>query len=475
MANSFNKISYYDLRHEVKRGSFSAIIGRQAEQARLTRVVNRKLANNALVAGQSGIGKTALLHGWLKSAADGLPGTLVQLETDSVHTLGAGNLAPAVLEKFQEAFSVLPPGLVVIDDFGALVYNRLPLLQNFLVILEPLLASEQIRVLLACEDQELDWILQMEPGFAKWFEILSLKNQSLAEQMEILKLALGRLQTAGQPVAVSEPVMQLICALSERYAKLGQAPEAGINILDECLAFARSNPPASEAGHKAEVSQETVYQIVADKTGIPYSQIAATEMELLKNLEAELNAVVIGQKQALAIVTDSIKRAKLGLKNVKRPLGSFLFLGPSGVGKTETCRKLAEIVFGRKETFVRLDMSELGQEHTVQRLLGAPPGYIGYETGGYLTNAVRDEPHSLVLLDEIEKAHPKAFDVFLQVLEDGRLTSGQGETIDFKQSIVMATSNLGVPEILAGWQRGEDIHSPEFLQQTIIPALSKSF
>jgi len=282
-----------------------------------------------------------------------------------------------------------------------------------------------------------------------------------------VNLTLQKMQTI-LPVAAPLPILQLICELTEKFSKLGQTPRSSINVLDESLAQARAT--------SAPILQEDqVYRVVADKTGIPFSQLAASERSLLQNLEKDLNEVVIGQTKPIHIIASTIQRAKLGLKNSRRPLGSFLFLGPSGVGKTETCRQLAEKVFGRKETFVRIDMSEFGQEHTVQRLLGAPPGYIGYETGGYLTNAVREEPHSLILLDEIEKAHPKAFDIFLQVLEDGRLTSGQGETVDFTQSILAATSNAAVPEILAGWKNREDIFGPAFLRDKIMPVLFKTF
>ncbi len=466
MLNGFNKISYYDLRHEAKRGTMPDIVGRKEEQRRLDRIVDRRLQNNCIVAGPGGIGKTAVVRGWANNFAKRKESPLlIELSTEDFHALSKPT--PVVMEKYEEACATIPPCVLFIDDFGTLVFNRMALLQNLFILLEPLLESPEVRVILSMEPAELDWILATEPGFKKWFEIMILKNQPMEEQIEILNLTLQKMQTAS-PVEVPFPILKLICELAEKFSKLGQTPRSSINVLDESLAQARSTAAKI-------LEEEQVYRVVADKTGIPFSQLAASERSLLQNLEKDLNEVVIGQDKPIHTIVSTIQRAKLGLKNARRPLGSFLFLGPSGVGKTETCRQLAEKVFGRKETFVRIDMSEFAQEHTVQRLLGAPPGYIGYETGGYLTNAVREEPHSLILLDEIEKAHPKAFDIFLQVLEDGRLTSGQGETVDFTQSILAATSNAAVPEILSGWQNGEDIFSADFLRIKIMPALFKIF
>lgn len=466
MLNGFNKISYYDLRHEAGRGTLPDIVGRKEEQDRLDRIVDRRLQNNCMVVGPGGIGKTALVRGWAKNFIQrGKSPALLELGAEDFHALVKPT--PVVMEKYEEALATIPPSVLFIDDFGTLVFNRVPLLQNFFILLEPLLASPQVRVVLSMTSAEMDWILLTEPGFKKWFEIMTLKNQPAEQLVEILNLSLKKIQST-EPIETPAAVLKLIGELSEKFAKLGQAPRSSINILDESLAMARS-------ARAKILLEEQVYRVVADKTGIPFSQLMASDRSLLQNLEKDLNEAVIGQTKPIHIVASTIQRAKLGLKNAHRPLGSFLFLGPSGVGKTETCRQLAEKVFGRKETFVRLDMSEFGQEHTVQRLLGAPPGYIGYETGGYLTNAVRDEPHSLILLDEIEKAHPKAFDIFLQVLEDGRLTSGQGETVDFTQSIIAATSNAAVPEILAGWEAGEDIFGPQFLRDRVMPQLSRIF
>ncbi len=198
---------------------------------------------------------------------------------------------------------------------------------------------------------------------------------------------------------------------------------------------------------KEEVDAEQVAQIVARWTGIPVSRLVEGEREKLRRMEDELGARVVGQEHALKAVSDAVRRSRAGLGDPARPIGSFLFLGPTGVGKTETCKALAEFLFDTEEAIVRVDMSEYGEKHSVARLVGAPPGYVGYEEGGALTEAVRRRPYGVVLLDEIEKAHPDVYNVLLQVLDDGRLTDGQGRTVDFKNTIVVMTSNVGSAQI----------------------------
>jgi len=294
-----------------------------------------------------------------------------------------------------------------------------------------------------------------------------LSPQPAAEQALILRRALERI-TKAPGLTVSDDIIDLVLSLAGRFPTLGQLPTSGIKILDESLTLAL-------ARNSQTVSEEDVYKVVSDKTGVPLTQLKTSDKELLNNLEKELGAKIVGQRQPLFKITSTIKRARLGLRNPDRPLGSFLCLGPSGVGKTETAKLVAEKVFGEKESFIRIDMSEFTQAHTVARLVGAPAGYVGFDEGGGLTNAVKNSPYSLVLLDEIEKAHPKIFDIFLQILDDGRLTSGQGETVDFTQTIIMATSNLGINEIIGGFNGQADLNSESFIRGKLMPELAKAF
>ncbi len=464
----FNKISYYDLKLEAMKGRLAAVVGRRDEFSRISRVIARHIHNNCILVGNSGVGKTALIHGWAQSTLldenrSMLP--IVQLEAESFASFGSAGTIP--LQRYKEAFESLPPCVLVIDDFGGIVYNKPSAVHTMLQLLRPVAESGQVQLMLVMETKEHKWLENEQPNFLNFFETIPVKEQSHAEQLEILKNSQEWFRSK-QAAGADDVLLELILQLVQRFAMLGQLPASAVKILDEVLALA-------QAEGRMQAAESDVYRVVSDKAGIPLSQLQVSEKEQLKNLERNLNSRIIGQPAALSRIASTIKRAKLGLKNPGRPLGSFLVLGPSGVGKTETAKFLAETVFGKSDSFIRIDMSEFGQEHTVARLIGSPAGYVGFDAGGGLTNAVKQEPYSLVLLDEIEKAHPKIFDIFLQILDDGRLTSGQGETIDFTQTIVMATSNMGVEEIIRGHETGEDVHSDSFFQQRLVPVLSKSF
>jgi len=236
-----------------------------------------------------------------------------------------------------------------------------------------------------------------------------------------------------------------------------------------------------EVPEKMTVTEDEIASIVAEWTGIPVKKLAATESERLLNLEDELHKRVINQNEAVEAVARAVRRSRAGLKDPKRPIGSFIFLGPTGVGKTELAKALAEVMFGDEDAIVRLDMSEYQERHTVSRLVGAPPGYVGYEEGGQLTEAVRRKPYSVILLDEIEKAHPDVFNVLLQVLEDGRLTEAQGRTVDFRNTVIIMTSNVGAEDITgkAGLgftaDRGSQVLSHEDMKERVTDALKRVF
>jgi ATP-dependent Clp protease ATP-binding subunit ClpC len=465
--SDFSKINYYDLKLEAQAGRLLSLVGRQEEADRLTRIISKDLHNNCLIVGDSGSGKTALLHGWSKNLlSDAAHSDLhtVQLEAESF----AGLQSPVGFSsKYQDALTGLPACVLIIDDFGRLVFNKPLALQAMFRLLKSSLDNPSVRVILTAEPHQLRWMEEQDPSFVHALEIFPLKPQSTADNELILRQTSNLFQKK-RAVTVEAAMLKTIIDLCQRFPKLGQLPGSAIKILDESFG-------ASIAAKQPELTESLVQKIVSDKTGVPLSQLATNEVALLKTLGARLGQRIVGQEPALATITNIIQRAKLGLKNPRRPLGSFLVLGPSGVGKTETAKTLAELVYGRATSFVRIDMSEFGEANTVPRLIGAPPGYVGYDAGGGLTNPIKDEPYSLVLLDEIEKAHSKIFDVFLQILDDGRVTSGQGETVDFTQTIIMATSNLAVEEIITGFGRQENINDPEFIRARLLPVLTKSF
>jgi ATP-dependent Clp protease ATP-binding subunit ClpA len=465
--NKTKKIAYHDLREEAQRERLPALVGRRDEIARLDRLLGQRINNNALVVGPSGIGKTALIYGWVRHLS-GHPRydryALLQLDTEHLYELGSD---AALEERYAEAFAHMPACVLFIDDFGRELGKNAALAQHIHRVYKHLLMRPDVHVVLALDPHEHAWLLREYPAFTHLFETLVLKNQTTSEYARILAKKVPLLNSRHRVIVPDDSLLEIV-ALAERFPSLGQLPRSAIHLLDESVSSCATQ-------EQKILTSEAIIQLVEAKTGVPGARMKQGELQGIKDLADTLNKHIVDQREAIAKIAATLQRAKLGLRNPHRPLGSFLLLGPSGVGKTETAKCVAEIMFGRAESFTRIDMSEFQQEHTVQRLIGAPPGYVGYEEGGALTNALRKEPHSLILLDEIEKAHPKVFDVFLQVLDDGRLTSGQSETIDARHAIFMATSNAAVQEILEAHAQKRHIDDESFVAETVLPILAKTF
>jgi ATP-dependent Clp protease ATP-binding subunit ClpA len=464
---NFKKTEYYDLREEIVLGKFPKVIGRTEEMDRLTRIINRSLNNNIIIVSQSGTGKTSLVYGWIEKIIkqDRYKQLgFVQLGHDHLFRFDSGSEEGIY---FKNVMSELPACVLFIDNFGRTVYGNSNLLSNTARLYNDILKNPEVKTILTMEPKEYAWIEREYPAFVKMFETVKLKKQHTFEYVQILQSKMLQLNK-NHKIIVSSIEMEEIISHVERFPSLGTLPQAAISLLDEGIVLAKSM-------NKKMLTSEIISNIISTKIGIPKMQLSGNEIEILKNLNKTLHSKIINQTKPVDKIIQTLQRAKLGIRNPSKPLGSFLILGPSGVGKTETAKLISEIMFGRKESFMRFDMSEFGQDHTVQRLIGAPAGYSGYESGGALTNALQKEPHCLILLDEIEKAHPKIFDIFLQVLDDGRLTSGQNETVDACNSIIMATSNTGVSVILEEFNKGGNIMDEKFIQEKIIPELSKTF
>jgi ATP-dependent Clp protease ATP-binding subunit ClpC len=466
--SDFSKISYYDLKLEAKNGRLPEIIGYDKEIDRLSRTLSRSLQHNICLVAPSGSGKTALIFAWAKTAA-----TSPMFKDKKVALLDAstlqkiGQLQQSSLSNYQEAFGSLNNCILVIDSFGEMIYQNPNALQNWNTLLKPLFFNEKMNVILSMQPEELDWLMANKSHFLSHFETLKLEPQKEQSQKEILEQALVKF---GPGVSAEPGVLDLILKLCQRFPILGQLPKSSIQLLDEAVADIRSDPNTELILTKAAVEK-----IAAEKTGVPQGQLSQDDRALLKNLPQILQSKIIGQDRSISKIISVIQRARLGLRSQTKPLGSFLVLGPSGVGKTETAKILAETLYGSQKHFLRIDMSEFGESHATARLLGSPAGYVGYEEGGQLTNHFKNQPYSLLLLDEIEKAHSKIFDTFLQILDDGRITSAKGETVDLTQSIIMATSNLAVEEILEGYSEGQDLYDENFIKHKIIPKLLQNF
>jgi ATP-dependent Clp protease ATP-binding subunit ClpA len=464
---NLKKIKYNDLKEEALLDKFPKVIGRVDEMERITRIINRSVNNNIIIVGPSGIGKTTLVYGWIKNILKKeryKSMDFLQFETDHLFNFESNSEEG---EYFKNITSQVLDCVIFIDNFGRNIYNNASLLQNTANLYSEIFKNKETRLIISMEPYEYNWIENAYPSFTKSFEVLRLKKQSKFEYVKIIENKLPKLNKIYK-IIVPSTIMEETITYVERFPVLGQLPQSAINLIDEGIVMAK-------VMNKKVLDEEIISNIVASKINIPKMQLTQNNIEILKSLDQTLNSKIIGQKESIKKIIEILQRAKLGIRNPKKPLGSFLILGPSGVGKTETAKLISEVMFGRSESFIRFDMSEFGQEHTVSRLIGAPAGYSGYENGGALTNALIKEPHSLILLDEIEKAHPKVFDIFLQLLDDGRITSGQNETVDACNSIIMATSNIGVIEILKKFNTDGNISDEKFIRENIITELTKIF
>jgi ATP-dependent Clp protease ATP-binding subunit ClpC len=450
-----------------------SLIGRENELNQVIRIFGRQNKNNVLIVGEDGVGKDALVYGLAaKIYQNQVPESLMKLKIIKID-LQTLLTSPESLSKFGSK------ALEEISNYGRVIvfFNEVEFLTNaqqkqlLINYIQLVLKNTQALVICSTKTNFYHENLQNHPVIREFFEVVNIDEPSFDQNMEILRQE-GKKITTFHNVSIEENVYEVTIDLAKRFLTKSFFPQKAINLLEESAALASLNKTG-------KVTTEIVRQVVADKTGVPVQELSVSERERLINLENEFKKYIIGQEQAVFAISEAIKRSRAGLRDPKKPIGSFLFLGPTGVGKTETARVLAKLFFNNEKAFVRLDMSEFSEAHTVQRLLGSPPGYVGYEEGGQLTNPVLERPYSLILLDEIEKANPKVFDIFLQVLDDGRLTDSQGRTADFKNTILIFTSNIGSEEILDKLETFKKSSGPQtksaLPREELIPILRNYF
>ena len=492
-----------DLNESAKQGKIDPVIGRDKEIARVIQILSRRTKNNPVLIGEPGVGKTAIAEGLAQRIVNGnVPEILrnkriISLSISSM--LAGAKYRGEFEERLKKAIDEVQKNddmIIFIDEIHTLVgAGATEGAMDAANILKPALARGEFQVIGATTLDEYKKHIEKDAALERRFQPVLVGEPSEEDALEIL-IGLRDRYEAFHKAKITDEALEAAVSLSSRYITDRFLPDKAIDVVDEAASKVRmkvfSTAPdvkaletqladvkkekeaavtAQEFEKAAEmrdeekriekeindkkkaakensdaklvVTDEDIASVVSQWTGIPVSKIAQEESESLLHLEEELHKRVIGQDKAVVAVSKAVRRARAGLKDPKRPIGSFLFLGPTGVGKTELARALAVALFGDETAMIRLDMSEYMEKHTVSRLVGAPPGYVGYEEGGQLTDAVRRKPYSVILLDEVEKAHADFFNILLQVLDDGRLTDSQGRTVDFRNTVIIMTSNLG--------------------------------
>ncbi len=466
-----------DITKLAKEGKTNEIVYRDQELMQLVRVLVRQDKNNVILVGEVGVGRSSIVELLAHQISSGnivdkLRGTkILELNLGMFISLIANRNFNEFIETVVNEVQKYGNIIMFIKNFeveiNQISYEKFVLAN----MIKSLLSSGQVKFILTMTNGAYKNFISKDPDFASYFEIIKVSEPSCEVAIKILKKVASRISNYHK-LKIGDEVIVSCVELSKRYITDKLLPSKAIDILDEACSKVTLEG-------KSELTVEDVKNILSEKTGIPIEKLTIDEQKKLIDLENLLNSYVIGQEEAVHVVSEVVRRSRAGLKDPKKPIGSFLFLGPSGVGKTYFAKNLAKIVYDSENAMIRLDMSEFSESHTVQRLIGSPPGYVGYEEGGQLTNPVWQRPYSLILLDEIEKAHPKVFDIFLQVLDEGRLTDGQGRTVDFTNTIIIATSNIASDEILSKMSNKtaklEGFDRERFYEEEILPLLKMHF
>lgn len=492
-----------DLNESAKQGKIDPVIGRDTEIQRVIQILSRRTKNNPVLIGEPGVGKTAIAEGLAQRIVNGnVPEILrnkriISLSISSM--LAGAKYRGEFEERLKKAIDEVQQHddmIIFIDEIHTLVgAGATEGAMDAANILKPVLARGEFQVIGATTLDEYKKHIEKDAALERRFQPVQVGEPNEEDALEILRGLRDRYE-AFHKAKITDEALKAAVTLSSRYITDRFLPDKAIDVVDEAASKVRmkvfsaapdvkaledrlntvkkekeaavtsqdfekaaklrdeeqvlvkeiddkKSVAKEESDQKLIVTEDDIAAVVAQWTGIPVAKIAEEESETLLHLEDELHKRVIGQDDAVTAVAKAVRHARAGLKDPKRPIGSFLFLGPTGVGKTELARALASSLFGDESAMIRLDMSEYMEKHTVSRLVGAPPGYVGYEEGGQLTDAVRRKPYSVILLDEVEKAHADFFNILLQVLDDGRLTDSQGRTVDFRNTVIIMTSNLG--------------------------------
>lgn len=466
-ANDFPLLSKYgrELTAMAREGLLDPVVGRDTETERMVQILLRRSKNNPCLIGEAGVGKTAVVEGFAQRIAFGtVPPELSEKRVFSLDLsamlAGAkyrGDFEERLKGALDEAMSD-PEVILFIDEIHMIVgTGAAEGAIDAASILKPLLSRGKICLIGATTIDEYRRYIEKDSALDRRFQPVTVLQPDSAGAISILNGLRKRLEEHHHAV-ITDGAIKAAVTLSERYLNDRRLPDKAIDLIDEAAARARTDRASAKnslfriiksaaTGERVVVDEEDVANAVSAITGIPAAQLTEDEGKRLAELETLLRRRVIGQEKAVKLVANAVRRGRAGLKDPDRPIGSFLFLGQTGVGKTELSRALAEGVFGDEKRLIRFDMSEFSEPHSISKLIGSPPGYVGYEEQGRLIKQVRSYPYSVVLFDEVEKAHPDVLTILLQILEDGKLTASDGKTADFKNTVVIMTGNIGAEEL----------------------------
>lgn len=497
-----------DLTELAKSGRFDPVIGREKEIERVIQILSRRTKNNPVLLGEPGVGKTAVAEGLAQEIASGNVPELLKgkrvFSLDLSSVIAGAKYRGEFEERLKKAMEeIVRAGNIIlfVDEMHTIIgAGAAEGAIDAANILKPSLARGELQMIGATTLNEYRKYVEKDAALERRFQPVTVGEPSVSETIRILK-GIREKYEAHHGVKITDEAIEAAAKLSSRYITDRFLPDKAIDLVDEACSRVRlgvlTTPPEIKELEKAldelsrekqdavktqdfekaaalrdresslrdelekkrdgwknssahipsQIGADDIAAIISTWTGIPVQRLAETESEKLRNLESALHARVIGQNEAVTAVAKAIRRGRVGLKDPERPIGSFIFCGPTGVGKTELCKALAEALFGSEDALIRVDMSEYMEKHSVSKLVGSPPGYVGFEEGGQLTEKVRRKPYSVILFDEIEKAHPDVFNILLQILDDGILTDSQGRRVDFKNCVVIMTSNVGARNI----------------------------
>jgi len=465
-------IKLYDLMSAARSGKLHDVVERDQEMNRLVRILLRPTHHNVALVADPGTGKSSLIEALALRLHEGhfrtLEPKLYRLNSEPIMGLLVnGDSLRQCVAALKQATSQLEDATIVVEDIQLLASDDPGRLELTLSLLQALASHPGIRLIVTTTTSAYHRIFRDDYVFARTFDALELGEATPEAATTMTLQTVPRLERMNRQIIEDSAIEQAV-TYGGRFGHGRALPDAAIRLLEEtCVKVSLDG--------RDNVTGADIQDVVGEREHLPARDLETDQRDQLADLEPQLQRAVVGQAPAIRTIARTIAKSQLGLGDATRPRGSFQLLGPSGVGKTETAKALASVVYRNPQALVRLDMSEYGESHSAIRLIGSPPGYVGYEEGGQLTGAVAREPYSLVLLDEIEKAHPKLFDLFLQLLDDGRLTDSAGKTVDFTETLVLATSNTGSREIASAAAAGIDVSSPTFMQNTILPLLMRTY